>query len=379
MDVACLRDVSGDGRRALPALPERGRPVNRLSRPVNAVRACSAYEGRMTTAAQSLALSPAMNRRHYKDFAGWERYQTFFPEGMRCTPATTPQEEWWSWGGLDVHLDRLAVPESKIKVIVLHGAGAYGRVMAPAAVLARKHGWETVSPDLPGYGLTAVPSARLEYSLWVDCVVALIEAELARDGRPVVLFGVSLGGLLAYQAAARSKRVVGLVATTLADPRERDVRRGFARAELLGSAGLWLLENLRAVTDGLPMPMRYMSRMNRISNKPDLAALCESDPLGGGNWVPARFLRTLMSAAPDIEPEDFRVCPVLLTHPGVDQMTDISLSRRFFDRLAAPKRMVVLEGASHMPTEQPGVDQMERAVVEFARSLEADLPCPARH
>lgn len=320
-----------------------------------------------TTALQHVAA--ASPRRLYSDFQGWERYQSFFPESTRCTPETTPREEWWSWNGLDVHLDRLAVPSSPFKVIVLHGAGAYGRVMAPAAVIARKHGWETVSPDLPGYGLTTVPSERFTYSLWIDCVVALIEAELARDGRPVVLFGVSLGGLLAYHVAARSKKVVGLIATTLADPREPAVRQGFARTPLLGSAGLWLLHTLQGVTDGLPLPMRYMSKMNRISNDPQLAALCERDPLGGGNWVPARFLRTLMYTAPDLEPQDFRVCPVLLTHPGVDRMTEISLSRRFFDRLAAPRRMVVLEGASHMPTEAPAVEQLEREVVAFMRGL----------
>jgi alpha-beta hydrolase superfamily lysophospholipase len=292
---------------------------------------------------------------------------------MRMTAETTPTEEWWGWNGLDIHMDRLAVPESPLKVIVLHGAGAYGRVMSPAAVIARRHGWETVSPDLPGYGLTTVPRDRFVYGLWVDCVVDLIEAEMARDGRPVVLFGVSLGGLLAYHAAARSKRVVGLGATTLADPREPEVRRGFARTETLGTAGLWLLDKLQGVTDGLPMPMRYVTRMNRISNRPELSALCEHDPRGGGNWVPARFLRTLMNAVPDIEPEDFHVCPVLLTHPGVDHMTDISLSRRFFDRLAAPKKMVVLEGASHMPTEHPGIDQLEHAMVDFARGLERDV------
>ena len=323
-----------------------------------------------TTQAAPLALAPAASpRRLYADIAGWERYQDFFPEAMRCTAQTTPKEEWWSWNGIDVHLDRLAVPESPIKVIVLHGAGAYGRVMAPAAVIARKHGWETLSPDLPGYGLTAVASERMTYSLWIDCVCALIDAELARDGRPIVLFGVSLGGLLAYHVAARSQRVIGLVATTLADPREPAVRQGFARTKMLGSAGLWLLDALAPVTDGLPLPMRFMSKMDRISNKPELAALCATDPLGGGSWVPARFLRTLMSTAPDIEPEDFRVCPVLLTHPGVDRMTEISLSRRFFDRLAAPKRMVVLEGASHMPTEEPGVAQMEHAVVELVSAL----------
>ena len=305
----------------------------------------------------------------YESHPLWRRYQEFFPEGMRCTPSSTPREEYWRWRELDVHLDRVEVPASPVKVIVLHGAGAYGRVMAPAAVLAQRYGYETVAPDLPGYGLTRVPRKRMTYSLWIDCVCDLIDAELARDSRPVVLFGVSLGGLLAYQAAARSRKVIGLVATTLADPRERAVRRGFARNPLLGSGGLWLLDKLAPLTDGLPLPMAYMSKMHRISNKPELSALVKADRLGGGSWVPARFLRTLMTTAPDIEPEQFDLCPVLLAHPGVDRMTDIALSRRFFERLAAPKRMVVLEGASHMPTEHPGVDQLEAAVLDFMRHV----------
>jgi alpha-beta hydrolase superfamily lysophospholipase len=299
----------------------------------------------------------------------WRDYQPFFPEGMRVTPTSLPREEYWRWRDLDVHLDRTTAPGSQIKVIVLHGAGAYGRVMSPAAVIAQRYGYDTVAPDLPGYGLTRIAPKRMTYDLWIDCVCDLIDAERARDGKPIVLFGVSLGGLLAYQVAARSKHVVGLVATTLADPRERAVRAGFARNRVLGVAGLWLLEKLAPLTDGLPLPMSLMSKMHRISNKPALSALVRSDRLGGGSWVPARFLRTLMTTAPAIEPEQFTRCPVLLAHPGVDRMTDIALSRRFFDRLAAPKRMVVLDGASHMPTEHPGVDQLEAAVLEFLRQL----------
>ncbi len=102
-----------------------------------------------------------------------------------------------------------------------------------------------------------------------------------------------------------------------------------------------------------------------------LAALCSSDRLGGGNTVPARFLRTFLDAQPAIEPEAFDLCPLLLAHPGVDRMTDIVHSRRFFERLACPKRMVVLENASHMPIEQPGIDQLEDAVLSFLRELPA--------
>lgn len=321
----------------------------------------------------AIANEAALKRR-YADLKQWRDYQPFFPPKMRVTEETTPEEEYWRWNGLDIHLDRSAVPASPLKIIVLHGAGAYGRVMAPAAVLARQHGYETISPDMPGYGLSEVPRGRMEYGLWVDCVKDLIDAELERDSRPVVLFGVSLGGLLAYHAACRSRRVAGLVATTLADTREPEVRRGFARSAMLGGAGLSLLDSLKAVTDGLPLPMRWMSKMDRISNKKELADLCASDRLGGGNWVPARFLRTLMHTTPDIEPEEFTICPVLLAHPGVDRMTEIAHSRRFFDRLKGPKRMVVLEGASHMPTEHPGVDQLETAVIEFLADLASRLP-----
>ena len=286
-----------------------------------------------------------------------------------------PAEEWWSWRGLDVHLDRMASPEAKLKVIVLHGAGAYGRVMAPVSVLAKKHGYETVAPDLPGYGLTRAPWGSLRYQLWIDCVCDLVAAEKKRDGRPIAIFGVSLGGLLAYQAAAQTARaggsVAGIMATTFADTREPAVRAGFAKNRLLGGAGVWAMRNLSPLLDPLPLPMGQITKMDRISNNPALSALCSGDRLGGGTWMPARFLRTFLEAEPAIEPEAFRVCPILLAHPGEDRMTDIVHSQRFFDRLGGEKKMIVLEGASHFPLETPGIDQLQRAALDFFAALAA--------
>jgi len=45
-------------------------------------------------------------RATYQDSSTWQLYQPYFPESMRLTAQTMPREEWWSWRGLDVHLDQ---------------------------------------------------------------------------------------------------------------------------------------------------------------------------------------------------------------------------------------------------------------------------------
>ena len=65
-------------------------------------------------------------------------------------------------------------------------------------------------------------------------------------------------------------------------------------------------------------------------------------------------------------PEDFDACPVLLAHPAEDRWTPVQLSRTFFDRIRAPKQLVMLEGAGHFPVEQPGLDQLTDAVAGMA-------------
>jgi pimeloyl-ACP methyl ester carboxylesterase len=76
-----------------------------------------------------------------------------------------------------------------------------------------------------------------------------------------------------------------------------------------------------------------------------------------------------MTTSPAIEPEDFRRCPFLLVHPEKDRWTPVGLSRLFFDRLACDKKLVLLENAGHFPIEQPGIGQMEEAVLEFLSGI----------
>lgn len=311
--------------------------------------------------------------RSYREVTRWQEYERFFPEALRARGHVVPSEEWWPWRGSGVHLDRVAAPGAPAKLLLVHGAGGYGRMLAPyARLLAGAVSVETVAPDLPGYGLSGT-GARVEYQDWVDCLADLVAAERARDGRPVYVLGASVGGMMAYSAAARGG-VAGLAATCLLDPRTAAVRARISRFPVLGRLAGPMLDRLRCL-DEVRLPMRWVADVGAMSNDPALNRVVRSDPCGGGNVVALRFLRTYLSSAPAVEPEEFTACPVLMLHPVADRWTPLGLSLPFFERIAAPKRLVMLRDAGHMPVEQPALAGMARAFAQFVQEL-APVPPP---
>jgi alpha-beta hydrolase superfamily lysophospholipase len=308
-------------------------------------------------------------RRSYAEIDHWRKYQPFLPERMRLSAGREPGEEWWSWRGAEIHLDRYAAPAAPLTVVLLHGAGGYGRLVAPYGLLLRAHGYEVVMPDLPGYGLSVAPAALFSYLSWVDCAADLLQAESQRSGRPVALFGMSIGGYLAYLAAAQSRNAAGVLATTLGDPRLPEFRDQIARYPRLNRVFAPLFGPLAALFGGLRVPIRWFGKMKAVANDPEIARLACEDPVGGGNLVPLRFLRSILAIRPAIEPEHFDLCPVLLAQPAADLWTNIDASRPFFDRIKGPKELVMLENCGHLPIEEPGLSRLEEVVVAFLGKL----------
>ncbi len=310
--------------------------------------------------------------RSYAQVEGWRAYQPLLPAHLRAEGAQLPVEEHLGLCGCSVHLDRWAVPDAPLTVIAVHGGGGHGRMMAPSCLMARAAGCEAVAPDLPLYGLTHVPDpGAVRYRTWVEVVAHVVEREAQQ--RPVVLFGASMGGRLAYDVAALTRRPVGVIATCLLDPRQPAVRRAVAR----GAVSARLVPALRKLPEALlraRVPMRSVARMSAMSNTPALARACARDPQGGGTSAPLGFLLDWLEAAPVVEPEDFDVCPLLLVHPGADRWTPPGLSTSFLDRVRSPHRAVLLEGAGHFPVEQPGLDQMQQAVTEFLTQVGGAAP-----
>ncbi len=308
----------------------------------------------------------------YSTQSSWREIQTFLPKEFQFDRGHEPSEEWWQWRQHQVHLDCFRNPRATVKVILFHGVGTNGRQMS--TILGSplfKRGFETIAIDMPEYGMTQVaPGVLVTYDDWVQAGSDLIDAELAKDPRPIVLYGLSAGGMLAFHIASLNKKVKGIVGMTFLDQREQQVRDETALNFLMSRIGV-PLTHLAAKTPlaALRMPMSLASKMSALVNNKAALKACLKDKTSAGKWVTMKFLSSLTAYKPVVEPEGFAVCPVLLTQPEKDTWTPLHLSELFLRRLnRVPTKVVMLENAGHYPLEQPGLTQMCDAVVGFIQS-----------
>ena len=312
----------------------------------------------------------------------WRRIQSFLPTGFQLQPEQEPREEWWSWNGHRIHLDCYRNASAPLKVILFHGVGTNGRQMSTilGAPLARR-GFETLAIDMPEYGLTQVARGRpVRYEDWVQAGSDLIDAELARDARPIVLYGLSAGGMETYHVAAKNRKVRGIVGMTFLDQRMQQVRDETAYNLFMSRVGVPLAAlTARTPLAGLRMPMSAASRMYALVNDPAALKACMADRTSAGKWVTMSFLASYSDYQPAIEPEDFDVCPILLTQPARDRWTPLHLSQLFLRRIRhIPVTVTTLENAGHYPLEQPGLDQMVTAVHDFCVAVTTTASEPPR-
>lgn len=288
-------------------------------------------------------------------------YAEFVPATYAAN-MTAPTSTWWQWRGRRVHIARAIVPDAAVRVMVIHGGGGYSGALWPVAAVAAGEGVDVLAPDLPLYGDTeaADPSA-VRYDDWVDLLRDLVRLERASDPRPLVLFGASMGGLLAYEVAARTGLVAAVVATCLLDMSDPEARAGATRFAWMGRPAPALLRTIEPVLGGIRLPIRWLADMANMSSDPRLSRLCASDPRGGGVRVPLGFLSSWMNFR-HTAPEDFDAAPVTLVAPAADKWTRPELSIRFLQRISAPTTLIMLDNCGHFPIEEPGLTRMREAM-----------------
>ncbi len=243
----------------------------------------------------------------------------------------------------------VAGPPDAPAIVFIHGTRLTGAMWSPQqAALCGEY--RTIAVDLPGHGTRADEPFTLAGA--AATVASTIRAEAA-GGRAVVV-GLSLGGYVAMELAARQPDVVrGLVLSgATAEPTNVRMLPYLALAEVMGKVDLERLD-------------RINTWFFRRRYPPAIA-----DPIVAGGFWPRGGAAALRSVAGE------RFVPRLAAYPGPSLIINGEFDLPFrlfaptFAAAAQDARRVRLAGATHMANlDRPAA--FTAAVRRFARSLSA--------
>lgn len=286
-------------------------------------------------------------------------YAAFLPARWRDRVDREPMSTVWRWRGHDVRVLRRPNRQAPARVLMVHGAGGHATALWPIASLLPDDHVDLAAMDLPLYGDTRSPDpGAVRYGHWVDLLCDFVADQ--DDGRPLMLLGASIGGLLAHEIAARTDRVAAVVATCLLDPQDWRARAAMTRLGPLGVLGGLAPRLLPTAIAHHRIPISWVARLSRMSRNPRLSRICTMDPRGGGVRVPLGFLTSYLAYRHT--PPEQMLTPVTLAHPAKDAWTPLEISTRWLRRVAAPAEVAVLRECGHFPVEDPGLGDLVDAV-----------------
>jgi alpha-beta hydrolase superfamily lysophospholipase len=298
----------------------------------------------------------------------WKQVQEFLPEHNRITDEYKPSEATIMYNTTKIRYDEYNPKNSSdTSIVIFHGVGGNGRLLSFIAVPLVKAGFNVICPDLPGYGYSSYQK-DLDYAMWIDVGSFMVNNEINK-GKKVFLFGLSAGGMLAYNIACNTKNIKGLIVTNILDNRYQIVRDFSAKNKFQSRVGIKLMNIIPGVLQKrLKIAVKEVANMRTIVNDRELMKILLKDKVGSGSSVSIYFLVTMMNLIPLIEPEYFTLCPVLMLHPEDDRWTPVDVSKLFFDKIKAPKKLRILENAGHFPIESPGLQQLETELLSFIKN-----------
>ncbi len=309
----------------------------------------------------------------YQQQRTWQQLQNTMPKEFHIPNTHLPSEEWFAWQGHHIHLDCYRNPNAKAKVILFHGVGTNGRQMQMVlGYFLATQGFETIAIDMPTYGMTVVnPNKTVIYDDWIDFGNHYVQHEQQKDNRPIFLYGLSAGGMVAYDVASKNGCVHGIIGMTFLDQAIPLVRNETCRNVLISHIGTPLMPV--AVKLGLgkfKMKMSWASKMWALCNDPKAQAIFMTDKTSAGNSASMAFLNSYMHAKRPVSPKDFAVCPILLTQPEQDLWTPLALSEPFLNQIQKVSvKTVMLPKGGHYPVEKEALSVLHQSALDFIQGI----------
>ncbi|MBF6592610.1 MAG: alpha/beta fold hydrolase, partial [Ktedonobacterales bacterium] len=212
-------------------------------------------------------------------------------------------------------------------------------------------------PDLCGNGYSG--GMRGDYPVplaTANLVDAALWARQRFDG-PLYLMGISLGGALAYYAAAAGAPVAALSCVDLFLFDDPQTLRQFMPDARMAR----LLPALRLLAEPfgwVRIPVEWVRRMDQIVPPEHEAALIpwKLDPLPPRSLT-LRTLASAIASPPAVALEDNTV-PALVINQEGDAILPPAVTRANYDRLGGPKRYLALSGSAHWSLDAAFYDRL---------------------
>jgi alpha-beta hydrolase superfamily lysophospholipase len=307
----------------------------------------------------------------YNSNNAWKQLNELLPASFQIRENNLPLEEEWNWNGNKIHLDRYPNPKAGYRIFLHHGVGTNGRQLN--MIFGHKMaelGYDIVAMDNLGYGMTEVNQKDITYDNWVHSFADFVNAETKRDHKKTVLYGLSAGGMLAYNSACFINEVLGIIGMCFLKNDNKKVGNDTARFKNTNWFALPFMSMLsKTGLRTFPIAMKAVSKMYALVNDKRALKICLADNASAGAKVQMQFLCSYLNYALPVPVEKFDKCSILLTQPELDRWTPLELSEISMKGIKAPYTVKILEGAGHYPIEEKGLKQLIQYSDEFIKTL----------
>lgn len=309
--------------------------------------------------------------KSYNENQAWKDLNVLLPKEFQLTESNLPLEETWEWKGNKMHLDRYPNPNAEYRIFLHHGVGTNGRQLN--MIFGHKMaalGYDVVAMDNLGYGMTEVNQKDITYSDWVYSFADFVNYETKRDYKKPILYGLSAGGMLIYNASCFMDEVHGMIGMCFLQNDHKTVGNETAKFKGTNWLVVPIMEKLSHTNLKTNLiAMKDVSKMDCLVNNEEALKIFLQDDASAGAKVQLQFLAEYMTYKLPIPVEEYDKCPILLTQPELDKWTPLALSEMSMKGIKAPYSVKLLEKGGHYPMEKTALKQLIEYADEFIKSL----------
>lgn len=246
---------------------------------------------------------------------------------------------WWPLDG-----------NAKAVIALVHGAAEHVGRYAKLVAALNERGYAVAGFDLRGHGRSEGPRLLVRsFDRYVDDAERFLQhVSDELPGRPLFVFGHSMGGMIAtLLVLTRQPNTEGLI---LSGP-------VLQVGEHFSSLTIRLAKLLGRLLPGLPL-----DRVNPedLSRDESVVRTYEADPLVHHGWIPAGTGAAVIRAIQRIEREEISLqVPLLLLHGTADKLASVEGSKRLYRNAAShDKTLKLYEGYYHEVLNERGKDDV---------------------